>query len=557
MINGDKFVILVRIDFNENFYLMETAMLKTWFALLFAFVMVITTGYAADNDYPISPAGICTDHETQNLDEIGDIIRTIPAPQPQGLNTLVGSCWVEDTLIVFENVDPYTELSKFYKIDPADGTVLDEVVLPFDGWVMGASFADDGIWVVKWHPQNVIYKIGLDGSLISQFTPSTEDYSCRMVAYDDGNLWVGANRNGNDTKLYEMATDGTILEEYNTNSSVGWYMDGDIAAEAGVDSNIIVCDNLGGAVKRLHVSGGIVSVIDQFTSPVSFPDYAEGLTHDGADIWHNSAYGAEGVIWVIDDGIGAPPPPPEMIVELTYVSGSPVPAGGGTLYYSIWGENQGLVPLDYDIWIDKTYESTDTTTLIIREITNYQPGWQINRPDAWFPVPSNWPGGNYEFRIYSGWHPEYDVWHTDAFSWSKSGSVDLDYDFEANLPLNASDPFEDIGMNRVNHSVPSKFEVISAYPNPFNPMTTISFTLPNASLVKLEVFDINGRAIKGAHTGAPLQLVNGWRDAGVHEVVFDGSELASGIYLYRLEASGSGATPTTEFIASGKMVLLK
>ncbi|TKJ36895.1 hypothetical protein CEE37_14360 [candidate division LCP-89 bacterium B3_LCP] len=232
---------------------------------------------------------------------------------------------------------------------------------------------------------------------------------------------------------------------------------------------------------------------------------------------------------------------PAMIVEVNYVSGSPIPASGGDLFYGIWGENQEPVALDYDIWIDKIYESTDTTTLILREITNYQPGWQINRPDAWYPVPDSWPGGNYDFRIYSGWHPEYDVWHTDAFSWVKDGPVNLDFDFEANLPLNAPNPFEDIAMTQVDNSMPAQFEVLGTYPNPFNPLTTISFALPEASRVILNVYDISGRLVS--------TLVNGSRDAGIHDVTFDASHLASGIYLYRMEAG--------EFTSSGKMVLMK
>ncbi|TKJ41220.1 hypothetical protein CEE37_06025 [candidate division LCP-89 bacterium B3_LCP] len=251
--------------------------------------------------------------------------------------------------------------------------------------------------------------------------------------------------------------------------------------------------------------------------------------------------GEEG--WYLDDFVFYQPEaaPPAMVVDVDYVSGSPVSAGGGNLYYTIWGENQGAVPLDYDIWIDKIYESTDTTTLILREITNYQPGWQINRPDAWYPVPAVWPGGNYDFRIYSGWHPEYEVWHTDAFSWVKDGPVDLGFDFESNLPLNAPNPFEDIMMTQIDNAVPAQFEVLGAYPNPFNPSTVLSYQLPVASLVNLSIYDISGRLV--------TELVNGWRDAGVHEVTFNGSALASGIYIYQLDIGS--------YSASGKMVLMK
>lgn len=81
----------------------------------------------------------------------------------------------------------------------------------------------------------------------------------------------------------------------------------------------------------------------------------------------------------------------------------------------------------------------------------------------------------------------------------------------------------------------------TASPNPFNPATTLSFALPKASRVCLSVYDVSGRLV--------ATLVDGWRDAGVHEVTFDGSSLASGVYIYRLQAG--------TYHASGKMVLMK
>jgi len=87
---------------------------------------------------------------------------------------------------------------------------------------------------------------------------------------------------------------------------------------------------------------------------------------------------------------------------------------------------------------------------------------------------------------------------------------------------------------------PSSFSLTNC-PNPFNPTTVIRYELPEANLVKLAVYNISGRQV--------AELVNGWRDAGSHEITFDGSNLASGIYVYRLTAD--------DFNASGKMVLIK
>ncbi|MEW6413153.1 MAG: T9SS type A sorting domain-containing protein [Candidatus Zixiibacteriota bacterium] len=82
---------------------------------------------------------------------------------------------------------------------------------------------------------------------------------------------------------------------------------------------------------------------------------------------------------------------------------------------------------------------------------------------------------------------------------------------------------------------------VNAAPNPFNPATRLSFYLPQAGHVKLEVFNITGQKIS---TVVDADMV-----AGEHTVMWNGSECASGIYLYRLEAGQQSLTK--------KMVLLK
>ena len=85
------------------------------------------------------------------------------------------------------------------------------------------------------------------------------------------------------------------------------------------------------------------------------------------------------------------------------------------------------------------------------------------------------------------------------------------------------------------------FELSNNYPNPFNPVTTIRYELPVNSNVRLEVFDILGRRV--------AVLVDGMIEAGVHEVTFNASNLASGVYLYRLS--------TADFVQTRQMVLVK
>ena len=88
---------------------------------------------------------------------------------------------------------------------------------------------------------------------------------------------------------------------------------------------------------------------------------------------------------------------------------------------------------------------------------------------------------------------------------------------------------------------PETFGLEQNYPNPFNPTTQIQFSLPRDSDTRLVVFDLMGRQVQ--------VLVQGTYTAGTHAVTFDGTNLASGVYLYELQAGTQRLT--------GEMILIK
>ncbi len=78
----------------------------------------------------------------------------------------------------------------------------------------------------------------------------------------------------------------------------------------------------------------------------------------------------------------------------------------------------------------------------------------------------------------------------------------------------------------VNYSGVKEFSLYQNYPNPFNPTTTISYELPDAGYISLKVFDVLGNEV--------ALIDEGFRQAGLHEISFNGTNLSSGIYIYSL-----------------------
>ncbi len=89
--------------------------------------------------------------------------------------------------------------------------------------------------------------------------------------------------------------------------------------------------------------------------------------------------------------------------------------------------------------------------------------------------------------------------------------------------------------------IPTTYSLSQNFPNPFNPSTSISYSIPKDSNIKLAVYDVSGREV--------ATLVNGKQSAGKHSVQFNASNFASGVYFYRIDSN--------EFSNSKKMLLLK
>ena len=124
----------------------------------------------------------------------------------------------------------------------------------------------------------------------------------------------------------------------------------------------------------------------------------------------------------------------------------------------------------------------------------------------------------------------------------EDSSVPSDFADAIGLKPNGSSIDPGNGDNMVNNQgLPAEYKLHNNYPNPFNPVTKINYAIPKQVFVSLKIYDIAGREIK--------TLVNEFMQAGYYTVYFDGSELSSGVYFYKIKAG--------DFICTKKMVLIK
>jgi hypothetical protein len=213
-----------------------------------------------------------------------------------------------------------------------------------------------------------------------------------------------------------------------------------------------------------------------------------------------------------------------------------IPSTGGSFSYNIAIANSGSSPATVDVWCDITLPNGHQTGPTLGPVNLTLPaGFSLNR-DRTQNIPRSAPSGNYTYNGYVGLYPG-TIYDQDSFPFSKFSTGDgpaIDnWD-------NSGESFAD-WMTPIATAVPESYTLGQNHPNPFNPITTINFGLPEDGWVRLRVYDLLGREV--------AVLVNAYRPAGTHETTFDASHLPSGMYFYRLQANGHGEAK--------KLILLK
>jgi len=151
------------------------------------------------------------------------------------------------------------------------------------------------------------------------------------------------------------------------------------------------------------------------------------------------------------------------------------------------------------------------------------------------------PSGNYIMSgLFAG---EYNV-KADMIEYTASSPVGININYSGGLTQTANlslIPESVTGTQNSKPEIVEDYQLYQNYPNPFNPVTNIKFSLPERSNVKITVYNLLGIQV--------AQILNDVRNAGIHTVSFDASNLASGVYFYKLE--------TGKFTSTKKLTLLK
>ncbi|TKJ41075.1 hypothetical protein CEE37_05255 [candidate division LCP-89 bacterium B3_LCP] len=262
------------------------------------------------------------------------------------------------------------------------------------------------------------------------------------------------------------------------------------------------------------------------------PGYAYDVFSD-----RNLAYIADMSYFGIYDPAEAMTP----TVEITITPSNPpiyIPSSGGSFDFTVNLLNMVPSPVACDAWIMVQLPDESWYGPVLGPVSvDLAAGSSLSR-ERTQNVPASAPPGEYIYEGRVGFYPDM-AWDYGNFTFEKLEAGD-------GVPLanwsNSGESF-DMWFSESNEVIPSEFEFLNAHPNPFNPITVISFSLPVAGLVTLEVFDIGGKRV-----GVGLAPTRQY-PPGTHSILFDGSNLSSGIYFARLTAG--------DYTQTQKLVLMK
>ncbi len=220
-----------------------------------------------------------------------------------------------------------------------------------------------------------------------------------------------------------------------------------------------------------------------------------------------------------------------------------IPANGGTFQFNIGITNNEPTAQIIDIWTFVTLPNGSQYGPILNVPDLNRPAGSSATRERDQAVPAGAPTGDYSYDAYVGVYPN-TIWDEASFGFTKLATDNggpFVYDWNS-----SGESLE--GLNcEVTVNVVDNFSLVKAYPNPFNPVTTIGYMLPKDAEVELTIYNVLGEKV--------ATLVNAVMPSGGYNAVWDASGVTSGMYFYQIKAAALDGSQT--FTDMGKMLLLK
>jgi hypothetical protein len=394
--------------------------------------------------------------------------------------------------------------------DPWDQVLIFDVSgAANDHLIQGVAYADGKFWASGSGQgvgsPNYLYRFNRYGGYMDQVQqPTTTPYGFRDLTWDGEYLWGSDNQ-------YLKAVDETgaavdsILGVLNPNRAIAYDPGEDVFYTGNLTAPIVVIDRTGTEVRRYADHDLTVFGLAWYKhDPDGCPLYL--FCREGDDTFlrvekMNPSHGE--------------------ILEVADLIGTTHDRAGGAMI-TPW--------YDHQIWaFVGQIDGTSADQIGVWEIAP-NTGWVSCSP-ASGTITS---GAQQTFRVL-----------LDAGEFP-NGTFDLEMVFEHNATggqdlLPVSMTVINSGVEGEGAIVPFQYALGQNYPNPFNPVTSIPYSLREAGVAKLLVYNILGQKV--------ATLVHQRQEAGQHRAILDATQLASGVYFYRLEAGA--------FTKTMKMVLLK
>jgi len=220
--------------------------------------------------------------------------------------------------------------------------------------------------------------------------------------------------------------------------------------------------------------------------------------------------------------------PPAPTIDMANVGSSSIPGGGGSYNFNITVNNASSTAVTCDVWTCQSSANYGpfSAPLLVRNDVTFNPSSSLMRNITQY-VPGTVPMGFY-----------YHYGHIGNQALNQVYSQDYVYFYKVSSD-GCSDPVvhdwactgwpEDPAVY-VSPALPTTL-TLSAAPNPFNPVTTVSYSLPQAGPVEVMVYNAAGKQV--------ASLVSGWREAGSQQVTWDATGLPSGVYLVKVAAGNA------------------